>query len=249
MRVPARSTERYAVLRDLADRIVALRPGERVAVAVDGFDGAGKTVLADQLAEVIGALEGSGTGPRDVLRVGIDGFHRPRAQRVARGRGPETFYEDSYDYAAFRRVVVEPFRRGEPVTPAVNDVEADRRVHPDPVAVGADTVLLVDGIFLQRPGLADVWDATVWVEVPFAVSVPRGNARFAAPADEAADQPGNQPDGSSHRHEHDPEPEAESNRRYVGGQRLYLADADPRGHATWVLDNTDLDRPVLREDR
>jgi uridine kinase len=173
--------------------------------------------------------------------VGIDGFHRPRAQRIARGRGPETFYEDSYDYAAFRCAVVEPFRRGEPVTPAVNDVEADRPVHPDPVAVGADTVLLVDGIFLQRPELADVWDATVWLEVPFAVSVPRGNARFAAPAD--------QPDGRSRRHEHDPDPEAESNRRYVGGQRLYLADADPRGHATWVLDNTDLDRPALQEHR
>jgi len=190
-------------------------------VAGDGFDGAGKTVLADQLAEVIGAVDGS----RDVLRVSIDGFHRPKAERIARGRGPETFYEDSYDYAAFRRAVIDPFRRGEPVTPAVNDVDADRPVHPDPVAVAADTVLLVDGIFLQRPELADVWDATVWLDVPFAVSVPRGNARFG--------------DG------HDSDPDAEANRRYVGGQRLYLAAADPRAKATWVLDNTDLDRPVL----
>ena len=221
MRGPVRSTERYADLHDLAERVVALRPGERVAVAVDGVDGAGKTVLADQLAEVIGGLD----APRAVLRLSIDGFHRPRAQRIARGRGPETFYEDSYDYDAFRRAVVEPFRRGEPVTPAVNDVEADEPVWPTPVAVGPDTVLLVDGIFLQRPELADVWDAAVWVEVPFTVSVPRGNARFG--------------DG------HDPDPEAESNRRYVEGQRLYLAAADPRARATWVLDNTDLERPVL----
>jgi len=221
VRGPVRSTERYAVLHDLAERVVALRPGERVALAVDGVDGAGKTVLADQLAEVIGGLD----APRAVLRLSIDGFHRPRAQRIARGRGPETFYEDSYDYDAFRRAVVEPFRRGEPVTPAVNDVAADEPVRPTAVAVGPDTVLLVDGIFLQRPELADVWDAAVWVEVPFTVSVPRGNARFG--------------DG------HDPDPEAESNRRYVEGQRLYLAAADPRARATWVLDNTDLERPVL----
>jgi uridine kinase len=225
VRTPVPATTRYAVLRDLADRVLALRPGERVAVAVDGFDGAGKTVLADQLAEVLSAVDGA----RDVLRVSIDGFHRPKAQRIARGRGPETFYEDSYDYAAFRRAVVEPFRRGESVRPAVNDVDADRPVHPDPVAVAADTVLLVDGIFLQRPELADVWDATLWVDVPFAVSVPRGNGRFG--------------DG------HDPDPDAESNRRYVGGQRLYLAAADPRARATWVLDNTDLDRPVLHPGR
>lgn len=216
-----RPSLRDAVLRDLAERLLALRPGERVAVAVDGFDGAGKTVLADQLAGVVAGLP----DPRSVLRVSIDGFHRPRAQRLARGRGPGTFYEDSYDYAAFRRAVVDPFRRGEPVTSAVNDVEADRPVHPDPVAVAADTVLLVDGIFLQRPELADVWDAAVWVDVPFTVSVPRGNARFG--------------DG------HDPDPEAESNRRYVEGQRLYLAAADPRARATWVLDNTDLARPEL----
>lgn len=212
------STERYAAVRALADAVLALRPGQRVAVAVDGVDGAGKTVLADELAEVIGSS-------RSVLRVTIDGFHRPKAQRVARGRGPETFYEDSYDYAAFQRAVIEPFRRGEPVTPAVNDVDADQPVDPDPVAVGSDTVLLVDGIFLHRPEIADVWDAAVWVEVTFAVSVPRGNARFG--------------DG------YDPDPEAEPNRRYVGGQRLYLAEAHPRDRATWVFDNTDLERPVL----
>jgi uridine kinase len=67
------------------------------------------------------------------------------------------------------------------------------------------------------------------VDVPFAVSVPRGNARFG--------------DG------HDPDPGAEPNRRYVEGQRLYLAAVDPRSRATWVLDNTDLDLPVLHPAR
>jgi hypothetical protein len=71
---------RYAVLRDLADHIVALRPGERVTVAVDGFDGVGKTVLADQLAEVIGAVDGS----RHVLRVSIDGS---TGRRLSASRG------------------------------------------------------------------------------------------------------------------------------------------------------------------
>jgi uridine kinase len=205
-------------VRDLAERILALRPGERVSVAVDGFDGAGKTVLADQLAEVVAAR-------RDVMRVSIDGFHRPEAERKRRGRGAETFYADSYDYGSFRRAVVEPFRQGLPVTPAVHDVDRDVAVHPDAVGVGPDTVLLVDGIFLQRPELVDVWDATVWVDVPFEVSVPRGNARLGVG--------------------HDPDPEAASNARYVGGQRLYLAEADPRARATWVFDNTDLERPVL----
>ncbi len=209
-------------MRALAEALVALSPGERVVVAVDGFDGAGKTVLADQLAEVIGSLA---LRPRPVVRVGVDGFHHPQARRSARGSGPDTFYADSYDYDAFRRCVLSPFRAGRPLTPAAFDVETDAVVTPSPVATAVDTLLLVDGIFLQRPELAGQWDAVVFVDAPFAVTVPRGNDRF---------------DGH-----HDPDPEAAVNRRYVEGQRLYLAEARPRERASWVFDNTDLDRPLL----
>ncbi|GIL35967.1 hypothetical protein [Phycicoccus sp. DTK01] len=85
----------------------------------------------------------------------------------------------------------------------------------------------VDGIFLHRPELAGLWDASLWVEVPFEVSLPRGNARF-GPLDDAACDPG-----------------SPANTRYVGGQRTYLAEVAPRSRATWVLDNTDLEHPVL----
>lgn len=91
--------------------------------------------------------------------------------------------------------------------------------------VEPDTVLLVDGIFLQRPELQSTWDAALFVDVPFTESVPRGNARFPGP--------------------HDSDPEAESNGRYVDGQRLYLDEVRPRQRATWVLDNTNLRRPRI----
>ena len=38
---------------------------------------------------------------------------------------------------------------------------------------------------------------------------------------------------------------SEEHHRYVGGQRLYLAEVSPREDATWVLDNASLDRPRL----
>jgi len=63
--------------------------------------------------------------------------------------------------------------------------------------------------------------------VPFEVSVPRGNARFGEVGAEQAD------------------PASGVNARYVGGQRLYLAEVDPAARATWQLDNTDLAAPVL----
>jgi uridine kinase len=125
---------------------------------------------------------------REVHRVSVDGFHRPRSQRYARGRTPETFYRDSYDNHAIRRLLLEPFPAGSPWVRAVHDVEREAALVPEPqTAGGSQAVLLVDGIFLHRPELAGHWDASVWVDVPFAVSVPRGKVRLGEVDAEAAD--------------------------------------------------------------
>jgi uridine kinase len=215
------SPERLEVVSQLGCELQLVRPTSRVLVALDGFDGAGKSLLAAEIAEL--AQIGGG---RPLVRVSIDGFHHPRSVRRDAGDGPEGFYRCSYRYPEFRRCVVEPLRSGLPITPAIWDVAQDEPVSADPVAVPLCGIVLVDGIFLHRPQLIDVWDATVWLEVPFAVSVPRGNARFAGL--------------------HDPDPEAPSNHRYVHGQRLYQQEVDPRSHANWVFDNTDLARPFLQ---
>lgn len=221
MALSHKPTQRVEVLTQLLRQLLQVRPGQRALVGVDGFDGVGKTHLVGELAQLAGEF-----GTRAVLTVSIDGFHHPRDRRRAAGQGPEGFYRGSYRYDAFRECVVGPVRTGQPLIPAVWDVDRDRPATPEPIPVPADVLVLVDGIFLHRPELIDVWDATVWVHAPFEVSVPRGNSRY----------PG----------AHDPDPEAPCHHRYVGGQRLYLREVDPVSRATWLLDNTVLERPRLR---
>lgn len=91
----------------------------------------------------------------------------------------------------------------------------------------SDSNLLLDGIFLHRPDLRGYWDVSVWLEVAFEVSIPRGAQRGIG-------------FGSS-------DPFAESNRRYLEGQRLYLLEATPQRHATLVIDNNDLGAPFVVE--
>ncbi|MGZ4687197.1 uridine kinase [Oryzihumus sp.] len=211
-------TGREAVLAWMADQVVGL-PADRVRrVGVDGVDGAGKTVSADELAVV---LSGRGEG---VVRASVDGFHHPAPVRHRRGRSsPEGFFRDSYDYARMREALLDPAAPGGSgmVRTAVHDVAADAPAETPPVPVGAGDVLLVDGIFLHRPELRGHWDWSVFLQVDFAVSVPRGAGR----------------DGT------DPDPAADSQQRYVQGQRLYLAECEPRRHASAVIDNTDLAAP------
>ncbi|WP_125132459.1 uridine kinase [Microbacterium sp. 10M-3C3] len=217
MRLP--TTPAVALLRALRDDVRRIRPAGRVIAAVDGIDGAGKTTFADTWAEVF-AEDGAA-----VYRASIDGFHRPRAERYRRGRtSAEGFYLDSYDYATFRRVLIDPFRvgAGAGFQLAVFDVARDTPIEAQWVTAPRDAVLLVDGIFLHRPELRDLWDWSVWLDVPEAVAAARRALR----------------DGS------DPDPAAPSNARYRDGQRRYIADADPRAAATAVVEYSDLAAPI-----
>lgn len=220
MRLPI--TPATTLWRALRDDVRRRYRAGRVVVAVDGVDGAGKTVFADGLAEVF-AEDGIA-----VFRAGIDDFHRPRAERYARGKdSPDGFYLDSYDYATFRRVLIDPFRDGARTAGSTGfqlaafDLARDSPVDAQWVTGPRDAVLIVDGIFLHRPELRALWDWSVWLEVPFEVAYARMAAR----------------DGC------DPDPRAPSNRRYHDGQHRYLREAAPREAATAVVDNTDLEHP------
>ncbi|MEN0130558.1 MAG: hypothetical protein AAGC49_14025 [Brevundimonas sp.] len=208
---------RVQVLEEVARAVPHLaRP---VLVGIDGVDGAGKTTFADALA--------ANMGDRPVLRVSIDDFHHPRAVRHARGRqSPEGFWLDSFDYPAFRSRVLDPLASGGSglVRLASHDLASDAYVDPAPVAVPADAVVVVDGIFLQRPELAAAWDLTVFLDVPFEVTLARMVVRDGAPP--GVDDP--------------------ANARYVEAQRHYLATCSPADRAGLVVDNSDPAHPVLR---
>lgn len=220
MRLPV--TPATTLWRELRDEVRHLYPGGRVIVAVDGIDGAGKSTFADGLAEVFAE-----TGAA-VYRASIDGFHRPRAERYARGRrSPEGFYLDSYDYATFRRVLIDPFRDGAQTSGATGfqlaafDVARDAPVEAQWVTGPRDAVLVVDGIFLHRPELRGIWDWSVWLDVPNEIACARMAIR----------------DGS------DPDPAAPANARYREGQSIYRRAAQPDLAASAIVDNSDLMHP------
>jgi uridine kinase len=185
----------------------------RVIVAVDGVDGAGKTHFADALAE---SLRRAG---HSVVRASIDGFHHPRALRYARGpASPEGFYRDSYDYETFRRVLIDPFKDGGTGSFVLEafDHRRDAAVEPKWVTGKPDTILLLDGIFLNRPELRGLWNFSIWLDVDPEIAAARCLAR----------------DGAGGVGE-----------RYSQGQALYAREAKPRATASAIVDNNDFDHP------
>lgn len=181
-------------------------------IAVDGVDGSGKTTFATQLATRYAQHH------RTAHVVHMDDFLNPRAVRYRLGRdSPEGFFRDTYDLATFAASVIEPLSgSGErSIVFRAFDYRADRPIHEDPVPISADAVVIVEGMFLHRDELQDAWDMSVFLDVPFAVSVRRMAER----------------DGTS------PDPDDPSVRRYVEGQRIYLAACKPDQRATHVVVN------------
>lgn len=213
---------REGVIAAVCDRILALAPGRPAAVAIDGRDAAGKTTFADAL---VAPLETRGAV---VVRAGVDDFERPRAERYARGRfSAKGYYKDSFDYDALCRLLLDPLRSG--ASPALVrtkafDLAADRPVSARPVAVPLRGIVIVDGVFLQRPELADRWDLAIYLEVSEEEATRRALARAGGDSDALRRL---------------------QDSRYMAAHRLYRDEADPAASAGLVIDNEDIRNPIL----
>ena len=157
---------------DVLSRIAARTPspGRPALVGIDGVDGSGKTRFAAPLAD---AYARAGRG---ALVVHEDDFLNPRAVRYRLGPdSPEGFFLDSYNLPALAANVLDPIARpGEiRIVPGSFDFRTDTPRDTEPVGVPPDAVVIVEGMFLHRAELADRWDLSVFLEVPFAETARR----------------------------------------------------------------------------
>ena len=227
---PIRTPARTAVIATVADAIEALAPGRRL-VAIDGIDGAGKSTFADEVAAELATR-----GSRPVVRSTIDSFHRPRVERHRRGpSSPTGFYLDSHQLDTLAAVLLDPFAAGDAYVAAAFDEPSDSPVERIVVDAPPDAVLVFDGLFLQRPELADRWDLVVYLD---------GRERVATKriAWATRDRPAGDPlPGFIHDLQR-----WVVLRRYADGQRQYHDACDPITHADLVVVNDDLARPSVR---
>ena len=216
----APSMERFLLIEMLSERIVGVTRPHPVRIAIDGVDGVGKTMLADELADAVR------TKGRPVIRASIDGFHNPRIVRYRLGRNsPEGYFQDSFNYEALMTLLLSPlgpcgtrlYRR------SVFNYRTDSEMSTPFETADQNAILLFDGIFLHRPELLSYWDLSIFLDAPFEVTIPRAAGR----------------DGSS------PEVDAPENRRYVEGQQLYLRTCEPKRAATIAINNENLASPEV----
>lgn len=163
-------------MNEALDRItaaIAAQGGQgRLLVAIAGPPGAGKSTLAEGLADQIAGA----------VVVPMDGFHLDNRVLEARGLLPRKGAPETFDVAGFTALVARLRGEGEVVIP-VFDRSRDIAVAGARV-IGPDArVLLIEGNYLlldEAPwrGLADYWDLTIGIEVPIEVLEARLTQRW-----------------------------------------------------------------------
>jgi uridine kinase len=215
---------RADLLTVLAGQIMARKlEGRPLKVGIDGRCAAGKTMLADELGQVL-----SGRGS-EVLRPSVDGFHHPRDRRYRQGEySAQGYYEDAFDFEAVRRSLLEPIS-GQ-VFPVMCrevtfDYRADLRVDAPPVSVSANCILLFEGLFLFRREINAYWDYRILLDIDPETALSRALVRDTI-----------EPPGVIRR---------KYAERYEPAWQMYVGDENPKAKANVVIDNRKVDNPQI----
>jgi len=149
----------------LAARIAGLQPkARRLLVAIAGPPASGKSTLAEELVDHLGS---------QAALVPMDGFHMDNAVLKARGLLPWKGAPETFDVTGFvhsiRRLAVE-----EEVVIPVFDRTRDLSVAGAAVVSTQTQIAVVEGNYLLLDApvwryLHDIWDFTVFLDVPEAV--------------------------------------------------------------------------------
>ncbi len=201
------------LVKALAAELDSLDRSRPVTVAIDGPDGSGRSTLADRLAA---ACRSRG---RAVVRIDEEDFLQPHRIRDRRGsEDAEGCFQDTFDYAALRQLVLEPLTDGDRgVIRRIRDPSTDEPVYVPAEQVPEDAVVIVDGPFLLRKALRGYWSLGVLLEAAAVGPVGAG-----------------QDDGAG----------AHRATRRARGFALYLDRDDPGAVADIIIDTTDAQRPV-----
>ncbi len=208
---------RAELVSELANLVLAntRRP---LRVGIDGIDCAGKTTLADELAEEIRRRG------QNVIRASIDGFHMPREYRLRQGvYSPEGYFSDSFDYSALVHDLLQPLGPdGDGRFRARRfNFRSDQMAEDEWQFADTSPILIMDGVFMFREKLVGFWDLRIFVEISFEESLSRAKERdLELFGDEA-------------------ELVRKYTMRYMPGQKLYFEADAPSSKAHVVVHNND----------
>lgn len=139
-----------------------LTDGKTVIVGIDGLGGAGKSSISEEIYE---ELSGENI-PIEVLH--IDDFIHPKNIRYNDNYAEwECYYNLQWRYDYLLENVINPIKKNGKFTGLIELYDKDEdRYEKKSVDIKEGSVVLMEGIFLQREELSQIFDYMIYIDVP-----------------------------------------------------------------------------------
>lgn len=131
-------------------------------VGVSGIDGAGKSTVSNELEN---ALSGQGI---TAAQINLDDFLNPKEIRHQNPNQVDGYFGDNFDFKNLVTKVLEPARQSASINCKIPvlELETDQIRHRE-FGFSGPGVLIVEGVFLFKRELRDLFDLKIWLQVEF----------------------------------------------------------------------------------
>ncbi|MGL1887421.1 MAG: hypothetical protein OCD76_12980 [Reichenbachiella sp.] len=214
--------EVFAVIEERIAQIKQVKD-KPIRIAVNGIEGTGKTIFAQNLTEYLNSISIS------AIQISIDGFHFNKEVRYKKGRdSAKGYYEDSYDEITFVEKVLKSSQSNCPTyTKATHDLETDEYLTLPPTELNNGVVMITDGAYLLKPNYRNHWDIIIYLKTSFEIALNRGVERDKSKLGGV--------DKTKEKFE----------KRYHEASKMYLNENNPENLADIVIDNSDFESLVI----
>lgn len=151
----------------LVTSILNRRAGDRFVVGIDGLSRAGKTTAVDKIQQRL--IENN----KSVCVFHIDDHIVERKKRNGTGFAQwHEYYKLQWDVGYLRRKLFEKLRDAPEISLPFYDSERDETANKT-VIVPDNCIVVVEGVFLQRPEWREFFDFVVYLDCPRATRFER----------------------------------------------------------------------------
>ncbi|WP_066295720.1 AAA family ATPase [Bacillus sp. FJAT-29937] len=195
------------------EKILKSKERNRIlVVGIDGLGGSGKTTFTSSLVR---DLQNNGM-KNSVLH--IDDFIHPQSVRYNDSFSDWVCYyhlQWRYDYLIGE--ILSPIQMGHPINKQIElyDKEKDEYLHQH-IKLDLDTLLIIEGVFLQREEIRPFLDYVIFIDVPKEERLKRVLRRDLYIGDEAAIL-------------------TKYEKRYFPAEDQYVSECDPAKNADWTI--------------
>lgn len=135
---------------------------KNLIVGISGIDGSGKSTVSNELES---ALSGRGITS---AQINLDDFLNPKEIRHKNPNQIDGYFGDNFDFESLVTKVLEPARQSLSINCKIPVLELETdQISEREFDFPGPGVLIVEGVFLFKKELRDLFDLKIWLQIDF----------------------------------------------------------------------------------